>query len=224
MYPLLAVRQYPFPCPLGVHPAVIAFSSLQPLALQLQRLLACPPRIETSVGMPEDLPLYLQKWVSWALSLMIICVPVVQDCSLGTRHWCKGLVPRLTCGCALIRIPVTSLGQGSRAWPAADFLWIRSFSWLDLRNCTSYNGRRGVQNGISRLWERLRQQLRAGDPGRGTAAGMSRSIWTPGPNSTEVFRPPLKFLDPNMFTLWTLGTAGWSTLLFFGTTVQASYS
>ena len=26
--------------------------------------------------------------------------------------------------------------------------------------------------------------------------GLSRSIWTPGPNSTEVFGPPLKFLDP----------------------------
>ena len=25
-----------------------------------------------------------------------------------------------------------------------------------------------------------------------------RSSWTPGPNSTEVFGPPLKFLDPPM--------------------------
>jgi len=29
---------------------------------------------------------------------------------------------------------------------------------------------------------------------------LSRSIWTPGPNSTEVFGPPLKFLDPPMYS------------------------
>ena len=41
-----------------------------------------------------------------------------------------------------------------------------------------------------------------------------RSIWTP----SEIFGPP------SMLTLWALGTAGWSTLLSFGTTVQASHS